>query len=221
MGIHVILFGLGEIKMKLGKSVQIIMVIVLAFSIFSGCAAKSKYVEPAEVRDNPALSFNPNDLQMLAERMAQSLIDTDIFTGKEKPIIRITELRNKTSEHIDTKAITDKVRTALVKSRKVRFVSDKKEDYARQDQLNEFKDQNNPDGLGAFMDENAKLKIGKMKGPKFHLFGEIVSISNSSSDGKDVYYKMTLNLLNLEEGLLDWSEEKELRKIKEKRLFGF
>jgi penicillin-binding protein activator len=221
MEIHVILFGLGEIKMKLGKGLQIIMVIVLAFSIFSGCAAKSKYVEPAEVRDNPALSFNPNDLQMLAERMAQSLIDTDIFTGKEKPIIRITELRNKTSEHIDTKAITDKVRTALVKSRKVRFVSDKKEDYARQDQLNEFKDQNNPDGLGAFMDESAKLKIGKMKGPKFHLFGEIVSISNSSSDGKDVYYKMTLNLLNLEEGLLDWSEEKELRKIKEKRLFGF
>ena len=207
--------------MKLGKVAQIMIVIVIAFGIFSGCAAKSKYVEPAEVRDNPALSFNPNDLQMLAERMAQSLIDTDIFKGKEKPIVRITELRNKTSEHIDTKAITDKVRTALVKSRKVRFVADKKEDYARKDQLNEFKDQNDPNGLGAFMDENAKLKIGKMKGPKFHLFGEIISISNSNSDGKDVYYKMTLSLLNLEEGLLDWSEEKELRKIKEKKLFGF
>ena len=207
--------------MKLGKVVQIMMVTVIAFGIFSGCAAKSKYVEPSEVRDNPALSFNPNDLQMLAERMAQSLIDTDIFEGKEKPIIRITELKNKTSEHIDTKAITDKVRTALVKSRKVRFVADKKENYAREDQLNEFKDQNDPNGLGAFMDENAKLKIGKMKGPKFHLFGEIVSIANSNSDGKDVYYKMTLSLLNLEEGLLDWSEEKELRKIKEKRLFGF
>ena len=100
-------------------------------------------------------------------------------------------------------------------------IQDKKEDYARKDQLNEFKDQNDPNGLGAFMDENAKLKIGKMKGPKFHLFGEIVSISSSNSDGKDVYYKMTLSLLNLEEGLLDWSEEKELRKIKEKKLFGF
>ena len=60
-----------------------------------------------------------------------------------------------------------------------------------------------------------------MKGPKFHLYGEIVSITSSTSDGKDVYYKMTLSLLNLEEGLLDWSEEKELRKIKEKKLFGF
>ena len=153
---------------------------------------------------------------MLAERMAQSLIDTDVFKDKEKPIVRITEVKNKTSEHIDTKAITDKVRTALIKSRKVRFVSDKSEDYIRKDQLNEFKDQNDPDGLGAFIDETAKLRIGKMKGPKFHLFGEIVSISNSTSDGKDVYYKMTLSLLNLEEGLLDWSEETELRKIKER-----
>ena len=174
--------------------------------------------------DGDIISLDDDAIELSAEwnfQVDQSLIDTDIFKGKEKPIIRITELRNKTSEHIDTKAITDKVRTALVKSRKVRFVADKKEDYARKDQLNEFKDQNDPNGLGAFMDENAKLKIGKMKGPKFHLFGEIISISNSNSDGKDVYYKMTLSLLNLEEGLLDWSEEKELRKIKEKKLFGF
>jgi|TARA_B110000438_G_C15505269_1_gene517447 uncharacterized protein (TIGR02722 family) len=206
--------------MNLNKVTQTLIVVLITAWVFSGCASKSKYVDPSEVRDNPALSFNPNDLQMLAERMAQSLIDTDVFKDKEKPIVRITEVKNKTSEHIDTKAITDKVRTALIKSRKVRFVSDKSEDYIRKDQLNEFKDQNDPDGLGAFIDETAKLRIGKMKGPKFHLFGEIVSISNSTSDGKDVYYKMTLSLLNLEEGLLDWSEEKELRKIKEKKLFG-
>jgi penicillin-binding protein activator len=206
--------------MNLNKVTQTLIVVLITAWVFSGCASKSKYVDPSELRDNPALSFNPNDLQMLAERMAQSLIDTDVFKDKEKPIVRITEVKNKTSEHIDTKAITDKVRTALIKSRKVRFVSDKSEDYIRKDQLNEFKDQNDPDGLGAFIDETAKLRIGKMKGPKFHLFGEIVSISNSTSDGKDVYYKMTLSLLNLEEGLLDWSEEKELRKIKEKKLFG-
>ena len=54
---------------------------------------------------------------------------------------------------------------------------------------NEFKDQNDPDGLGAFIDETAKLRIGKMKGPKFHLFGEIVNLYRQLSHFSGSNYK--------------------------------
>ena len=201
--------------------VNVCLSLGLILWLISGCASNTQYIEPSAVPDNPALNFNPNDLQFIDQKMAQSLVATDIFDPKEKPIVRVTEIRNKTAEHIDTKAITDKVRTALIKSRKIRFVRDKNEGFVEEDQFQEFKDQNDPNGRGAFMDEKSKLKIGRMKGPKFHLFGEIISLTQVSDASKDVYYKMTLNLMNLEQGTLDWAEEKELRKIKERSLFGF
>lgn len=204
--------------MKIHSKVSMIL-LVLAVALASACSG-SKYVEPSKVPTDPALDFNPNDLQFIAEKMTQSLLDTKIFEGGEPPILRVTEIRNKTSEHIDTKAITDKVRTALIKSRKVRFVRDKGEEFAEEDQFKEFKEQSNPSGRGAIMDEKAKLKAGHMQGPKYHLYGEIVSITNVAGSRKDVYYKMTLNLMNLEAGTLDWAEEKELRKVREKSLFG-
>lgn len=205
-------------NLKLCRLIGLGMTLALAVI---GCAADAKYVEPTVVRSNPQLAFNPNDLQMIAVKMAESMIATDIFNSAEKPIIRITMVKNKTSEHIDSKGITDKIRTTLIKSRKVRFVADKRgENYAEQDQMDEFRQQMDPSGRGALMDDSAKLRPGKMKGPKYHLFGEIISISNIDSAGKDVYYKMTLNLMNLEEGTLDWSEEKEVRKVKDRSIFG-
>lgn len=204
-----------RLDLKFHRLIWIVLVLVTA-----GCAAKAQYVEPTRVRANPQLAFNPNDLQMIAGKMAESLLATDIFDPAEKPIIRITEVKNKTSEHIDTKAITDKVRTTLIKSRKVKFVADKREAGAEQDMFKEFEQQMDPSGKGALMDDKAKLRPGKLKGPKYHLFGEIISIANVDKAGKDVYYKMTLNLMNLEQGTLDWSEEKEVRKVKDRSVFG-
>ncbi|MGB2336604.1 MAG: penicillin-binding protein activator LpoB, partial [Alcanivorax sp.] len=37
---------------------------------------------------------------------------------------------------------------------------------------------------------------------------------------KDVYYKFTLKLLNIQTGIIEWANEKEIRKTKSKSLFG-
>jgi len=191
--------------------------------LLGGCASgmQKAYVDPDAVPDEgPTLTFNPNDLQRIAVKMANSLIATDIFDGREKPIVRITQVKNKTNEHIDTKAITDKIRTALIKSRKVKFVADKSERTVQKDLRDEYDRQMNDTFTEVMMDEQTKLKTGKMKGPKYHLFGEIVEISSFDNRVKDVYYKMTLTLQNLEEGTLEWADEKEIRKIGKRSTFG-
>jgi len=178
------------------------------------------YVDPDQVPDEgPALTFNPNDLQLIAVKMSQSLINTNIL-GNDRPIVRITQVKNKTSEHIDTKAITDKIRTTLIQSGKIRFLADKTEVGAEQDMLEEHQKQMNDTGTAALMDEKAKLQRGKMQGPRFHIYGEIISISTFDEKTKDVYYKMTLNMMNLETGILEWSEEKQLRKVGSRPMFG-
>jgi hypothetical protein len=35
-----------------------------------------------------------------------------------------------------------------------------------------------------------------------------------------VYYKFTLKLLNIQTGIIEWANEKEIRKTKSKSLFG-
>ena len=42
--------------------------------------------------------------------------------------------------------------------------------------------------------------------------GELTSIVKQSADTKDVYYKFTLKLFDVEEGTIEWQDEKEIRK---------
>jgi len=51
-----------------------------------------------------------------------------------------------------------------------------------------------------------------MVGAAYRLEGNIVSIVKQNQDIKDVYYKFDLQLWNIEDGLLEWSDEKEIRK---------
>jgi hypothetical protein len=54
--------------------------------------------------------------------------------------------------------------------------------------------------------------MGKMQGAKFRLDGSISSIVKRGSDIKDVYYKMNLRLVEIETGIVEWSDEKDIRK---------
>ncbi|MBR8657854.1 penicillin-binding protein activator LpoB, partial [Achromobacter sp. Marseille-Q0513] len=106
---------------------------------------------------------------------------------------------------IDTKSIMNTIQTQLVKSGKVRFTRSMDElqsgveELQRQNQSGLYKNQ-------------GKAKMGNMVGAKYALEGEITSIVKQTSGVKDVYYKMTLKLYDVQEGTVEWQEEKEIRK---------
>jgi hypothetical protein len=52
------------------------------------------------------------------------------------------------------------------------------------------------------------------------LYGNLSSIVKQDGSTKDVYYKMTMRLMDLETGLIEWSDEKEIRKMKSKSFLG-
>jgi PBP1b-binding outer membrane lipoprotein LpoB len=51
-----------------------------------------------------------------------------------------------------------------------------------------------------------------MAAAKYALEGEIVSIVKQNANTKDVFYKMTLKLYDVQEGTIEWQDEKEIRK---------
>lgn len=147
--------------------------------------------------------FGSTDLQMIAEKMVGSLLEDPILANR--PTMTLSAVRNKTSEYIDTKAIMNTIQTALVKSRKVRFTRSADEMQAGIDELQ----RQNQSGL---YKNQGKAKIGNMTAAKYSLEGEIVSIVKQNATTKDVFYKMTLKVYDVEEGSIEWQEEKEIRK---------
>ncbi len=151
--------------------------------------------------------FGSSDLQMIAEKMTGSLLETGIFQGR--PTVTISTVKNKTSEYIDTTNVMNSIQTALVKSGKVRFTRSIQEMQAGVDELT----RQNQSGL---YKQSSTAKVGNMTAAKYSVEGELTSIVKQSSQTKDVYYKFTLKLFDVSEGTIEWQDEKEIRKTTKK-----
>ncbi|MCB6184059.1 penicillin-binding protein activator LpoB [Leeia sp. TBRC 13508] len=178
-------------------------------ALLSACAAQGPMKKgdvsygDAKAVETVSNEFGSTDLQTIAESMARSLVQSQVVRGR--PLITIADVKNKTSEYIDTKSITDSIRTQLLKSGQVRFATDIS---GMQSQTDELARQNN----SGMYKKSTQAKVGKMEGAQYRLEGEITSIVKRNSDVKDVYYKFSLILTNNEAGTIEWADEKEIRK---------
>jgi PBP1b-binding outer membrane lipoprotein LpoB len=65
-------------------------------------------------------------------------------------------------------------------------------------------------------DPEMAAETGRMVGAQYRLEGNITSIVKQVKEVKDVYYKFNLQMWNIRNGLLEWSDEKEIRKTTSK-----
>jgi uncharacterized protein (TIGR02722 family) len=179
--------------------------VVLAVSLCA-CGSKVQYGDATAV-ETLTVDFGSTDLQMIAEKMVQSLLSAPVIQEGHLPVLQVSTVKNTTREHIDTKAITDKIRTTLLNSGKVRFAAAE----LRQEVLQELEYQRQ----SGYVDPETRKPVGKQVGADFILTGDITSIAKQKDDTRDVYYKITLNLVDLETGLIAWADEKEIRKREE------
>ncbi len=194
------------------KKVAIMFINLIIFLFFIGCGESVYYGDPGAV-ETVTEDFGSTDLQMIAEKMVNSLIASNIWKPGERPVIAVLRLKNKTMEHIDTKSITDKIRTALIRSGRFRFL----DLSIRKDLAKELAYQNET----GFVNPSTAAKFGRQIGAQYLLYGEITSIVKERGRIKDIYYKITLNLVNVETGILEWADEKEIRKGAKKPVFGY
>jgi hypothetical protein len=156
--------------------------------------------------------WSETDMQVTVKAMVDSMTShPSIAAAKKMPIVIVTNLQNKTSEHIDTQSIMDMVRVDLTNSGKVAFI-DKE---ARQDISNEYDYQNS----GMVADDSKKTAGGQV-GADFIINGRLDSIIQEVGKDKSVYYKLTLNLTNLKTGVITWTNQKQLRKTFKKKTIG-
>ena len=174
----------------------------------AGCLASAPTVRYGDSKavETVTTEFGSTDLQTIAETMARSLLVSGVVAdAREAPTVTVAEVRNKTTEYIDTRVITDKIRTQLTRSGKVRFAVSINE---MQNQVDELKRQNQ---TGLYSSQS-KTKMGNMTGAKYRVEGAISSIIKQNKYVRDVFFVFNLNLINTETGLVEWADEKEIRK---------
>jgi uncharacterized protein (TIGR02722 family) len=178
----------------------------LSVAALAACSGPQVRYGDAKAVETVNANYGSTDLQIIAEAMTRSLLQSKAISGsKDAPIVTLADVKNKTSEYIDTRVITDKIRTQLMKSGQVRFAVSVSE---MQNQTEELKRQNQ----SGLYKNSTIAKTGNMQGAQYRIEGSIASIVKNTKDVKDVYYIFNLNLINNESGLLEWADEKEIRK---------
>ena len=172
--------------------------------------------------DKPAhltSKFDYADLKSTTEKMVQSLISNPPLGKRaDRPVIVVYGLENRTSEHLDTKALTEKVQTALTQSGKVRFVNIGQ----RKSIESEVKYQQ-----GGMVAPETRIALGKQTGAEYMLTGAVTTMQQEEGRGirlyeKSIrYYKINLELTDLNTNIIEWSEEKEFAREMEKPFIGW
>ncbi|MGR6839920.1 penicillin-binding protein activator LpoB [Aliivibrio wodanis] len=183
--------------------------------LLGGCSNKVSYGD-AQAVETTTVDFGSTDLQKIAAEMTESMLSSGSvaqITQGNRPIVFVESIKNKTSEHIDTESVTDSISTKLLNSGKFRFVD--------MDRVEAVRSQLNFQNNDELVNQNTAVQFGKMVGAQYMLYGNLSSIVKNAGSDKDVYYKMTMRLMDLETGLIEWADETEIRKQQEKSLLGW
>lgn len=153
--------------------------------------------------------WNDVDSQRVSEEMINDSLsrywieDWRDRTGS-KPTVIVGAVRNKSSEHINTRTFVKDLERAFVNSGRVRVVADSGErEGLREERL---------DQLRNATIETAK-SMGKEVGADFMLIGGINTIIDAAGNKQVRYYQVELELIALETNEKVWIGQKKLKKL--------
>ena len=179
--------------------------------VLSSCSTPTVRYGDATSAVPVSTDFGSNDLQQIANSMVNSLLTFPPIvqeTKNRRPIIEVARVNNKTMQHIDTQSITDSIRTKLLRSGKFRFT----DRSSNKQTIDEIRAQQES-GLN---DQETAVQFGKQYNAEFLLVSNLSEIKQKNRNVIDVYYKFTMSLKNLRTGILEWSDEQQIRKTEER-----
>ncbi len=182
--------------------------------LLSGCSNSISNIQRVDTKAIylTTIHWSSEDLQMMAEAMIVSILKSGVLDDSSKKVFSFLKIKNTTYDHIDTKSIIETIKISLIKSDRVTIIDMQKREILNQE-LEYQKSQQR------YFQEIKK--IGKQLGVDGIFFGDISAIYQKNSLSKDMFFKFTLNLVDIKSAQIIWSEEKEVRKIYKKRYLGW
>ncbi len=198
--------------MKTNSTLKLSCILTIVFWI-NGCGGpkafqKGEYDDPTRVEllDD---KFNEADMQQMADTIVKAMVACPYVAKAPKPpVVIVEQVQNRTEEHIDMVSMTDMIRTALIKTAKVKFVNKPERGTLEE----EYK--YNESGV---VSGPTQKKRGNQIGADYILSGAMATNVQEVGKDKFIYYKLTMNMTNMETSTIDCTEEKQVRKYFEKK----
>ena len=195
--------------LRLGDLLSILLLLSL-LALLVGCASGPKVTRTDASEQIDVSGFwNDTDSQLVSEEMVNDSlsgywIDDWKNTQGDRPTVIVGAVRNRSSEHINTRTFTKDLERAFVNSGRVRLVASSDERGGiREERLDQLRN--------ATID-TAK-SMGKEVGADFMLIGGVNTIIDAAA-GKSVrFYQVELELINLESNEKVWIGQKKIKKV--------
>lgn len=198
--------------------VMAVATLALVIGVAAGGCAK-KQVSRVDVGETIDLSGRWNDTDsrivaeaMVSEALSRPWVDKHLKQHRKEPTVIVGTVVNRSNEHISVPTFTKDLERELTNSGRVQFVASKGE----REELREERTEQQTHAS----EETAK-GLGKEIGADYMLKGEINSIEDEEGREKVVYYQVTLEMIDLETNVKVWFGDKKIKKLVERRRFGF
>lgn len=189
-----------------------------ALALFSaGCASSAVKRVSVEEKVDFSGRWNDTDSRMVAEAMIQDCTAQawqPMFLGQKNrpPVVIVGEIKNHSTEHINSEVFTKSLERSLINSGKVKFVASKT-------QRMEIRDEREDQQLGDTSPETMKRK-GRETGADFMVIGSINAVKDEKKGRYVIMYQVNMELIDLETNEKVWIGQHELKKIVEKSKFS-
>ncbi len=190
------------------RNLLFVLALGLAVSIFTGCAHTVERVDTKEAIDLSG-RWNDTDSRLVAEEMVNQVLggawidNHQSSHNGQKPVVVVGLIYNKSHEHISAETFVKDVERAFVNSGRVRLVQagDKREELRRERAAQQ-----------EFASMETAKAWGKELGADFMLNGDINSIVDTYKKERVNFYKVNMELSNLESNEIVWIGDKEIKK---------
>ncbi len=174
-------------------------IMVFAIVLLSSCGGGTQYRDPN--KDKGSGTWGPYEIKRTTKKMVDSLYKY-LKSTKKEALLQVKRIRNRTSEHISTKLLSNQITTNLIQKR-ISFLDDEMDASA----IKQMKQ-----GMTGMIDPDYSVPVGKLQSPNLYLYGEISENVRYVGGKKVQYLVVTLKLRELATRRLKWQDRKEFLK---------
>lgn len=194
-----------------------IIIISFAFLLIfiTACGGPSRTVQRMSVEEVTDLSgrWNDTDSRLVAEQMISGMlkrpwVENFVEQQGKKPVVIVGQIRNLSSEHIQTDNFIKDIEREFVNSGRIKFV-------ASSDERKEIRSERMEQQSYASM-ETAK-RLAAETGADFMLMGSIKTQIDAVEGIQAKFYQVDLELIDLETNEKVWMDTKKIKKLVEQK----
>lgn len=191
------------------RRIYTVVMVLVALLVFSGCATRSVTRTGLDEQIDLSGRWNDTDSRIVARDMVDDVLNRPWLQNfrqaeSRAPVVLVGDVRNRSSEHIETDIFIRNIERELINSGQVRFVAgDAAREAIRSERLDQ-QTQARPETVA---------RLGAETGADFMMYGAINSVTDAIEGERVVNYQVDLQLVDMQSNEVVWLNTIEIRKL--------